>query len=785
VQTQDIPITITEDLPDPVFTLTGPSTWDGRQTITVTPDISNLATLQAKGLANLTYTWSVGGVAAAKTITTGTPTVPGVMTLTRAQGSGPMTVKLVLNNGGSLVTVTKTITVTEPATDAYVVRTPGTTEIPVTGQFYARDDSGMGKLYYNGSQSGTPTSVFLRVYTTQTGSDVLYATHTQALVAGKYAFTAPLAPGLVNYKVVYGTTTGAVDTIVNTVTDLVCGDAYIFEGQSNAWATDSLPTDVTTNPWIRTYGHTTATWGKAVRNGSDYTVGYFAYDLALSLTTQHNMPICIINGSVGGTRIDQHQANPADHTVAGSSYSIYATLLNRVLGAKLTHGIRGIIWHQGESNSGAADPTGDFDYKAYQQYFVDMSAAWKQDYPNFERYIVFQVMPKPCSMGPKGDQLRDVQRTLPLLYSKMDILNTLAVPGYIGCHFTAVGYENVADRTLPVVNHRFYGIVPPAPVTAPVLQRAYFTSSARTAIALVFDQAMSGSSFSTVNYYVDEVGGKVTSGSASGNVVTLQLNSAAATTATLDYLKDDIWNSGEATSSLLYGANTIPALTFADVPIEAASQTITFAPLPTKTFGNPLFALTATASSGLTVTYMSSDPLVASISGNAVTILKAGTTTITASQAGNASYSAATPVAQLLTVNAPTYASWATDPAQGLTAGVNDGPLDDPDHDGVANLIEFALGGAAMVSSQSVMPKLALLGGNWVFEYDRNDASIAPATIQVVEYGSDLAGWTPVTIPTTSGGVVTITDGGSSDHVKVTLPAGENQVFVRLKVSQQ
>lgn len=35
-QTMDIPITITEDLPDPVFTLTGPSSWDGRQTITIT-----------------------------------------------------------------------------------------------------------------------------------------------------------------------------------------------------------------------------------------------------------------------------------------------------------------------------------------------------------------------------------------------------------------------------------------------------------------------------------------------------------------------------------------------------------------------------------------------------------------------------------------------------------------------------------------------------------------------------------------------------------------------------
>jgi hypothetical protein len=788
IQTQDIPITVTEDLPDPVFTLTGPTTWNGRDLITVNPNISNFSTLQAKGVANLTYTWSVGGMAVATTTTAGTTTVPGSMTLTRSQGSGPLTVTLVLSNGGTLVSSSKTIAVTEPASDPYVVRTPGANEIPVTGQFYARNpNTNLGTITYNGSQSGSPTSVFLKVYTTDTGSDVLYATHTQSLVAGKYAFSAPIAPGRVTYKVVYGTTTGGSDTIVNTVTDLVCGDAYIFEGQSNAWATDGLPADTTTDPWIRTYGHTTGGWGKAVRNGNDYTVGYFAYALALSLTTQHNMPICIINGSVGGTRVDQHQANPADHTVPGSIYSIYATLLNRVIGAKLTHGIRGIFWHQGENNSGSDSPTGDYDYKSYQKYFVDMSLAWKQDYPNFGRYVIFQVMPKPCGMGPKGDQLREAQRTLPRLYSNMDILNTLAVPGYIGCHFSAVGYENVADRTLPVVNHRFYGIVPSAPVTAPLLQRAYFTSAARTAIALVFDQPVSWSSLSMSNYYVDDVGGKVTSGSASGNVVTLQLNSAAAPTATLDYIKDSVWHFREATSTLLYGANLIPALTFADVPIEVSgltSQTITFDALPGKAYLDAPFALTATASSGLTVSYMSSNPLVASVSGNTVTILKAGTTTITASQAGNGSFSAATPVPQLLTVNPASFTSWASNPAQGLTAGVNDGPLDDPDRDGIYNLMEFTLGGAPMTSSQAILPKLANSGGNWVFEYDRSDYSLAPATTQVVEYGSNLTGWTPVTIPATTAGIVTITPGSPSDHVKVTLPASGNQVFVRLKVTQ-
>lgn len=72
-----------------------------------------------------------------------------------------------------------------------------------------------------------------------------------------------------------------------------------------------------------------------------------------------------------------------------------------------------------------------------------------------------------------------------------------------------------------------------------------------------------------------------------------------------------------------------------EVAPEPISQTINFEALPSKTYGDAEFSLTATASSGLDVSYVSSDPSVATLSGAKVTILKAGTTTITASQAGN------------------------------------------------------------------------------------------------------------------------------------------------------
>ena len=82
------------------------------------------------------------------------------------------------------------------------------------------------------------------------------------------------------------------------------------------------------------------------------------------------------------------------------------------------------------------------------------------------------------------------------------------------------------------------------------------------------------------------------------------------------------------------------------------AQTITFGALASKVNGEAPFTLTGTASSGLAVTYVSSNTSVATISGSTVTILSAGSTTITASQAGDGSYTPAASVPQTLTVTA-------------------------------------------------------------------------------------------------------------------------------------
>lgn len=80
-------------------------------------------------------------------------------------------------------------------------------------------------------------------------------------------------------------------------------------------------------------------------------------------------------------------------------------------------------------------------------------------------------------------------------------------------------------------------------------------------------------------------------------------------------------------------------------------QTITFNNPGTKTPTSPAFASGATASSGLTVTLTSSTPGVCTVSGLNITPVASGTCTIVASQAGNASYSAATSVTQTFPIS--------------------------------------------------------------------------------------------------------------------------------------
>ena len=138
------------------------------------------------------------------------------------------------------------------------------------------------------------------------------------------------------------------------------------------------------------------------------------------------------------------------------------------------------------------------------------------------------------------------------------------------------------------------------------------------------------------------------------------------------------------------------------------------------------------------------------------------------------------------------YGDWAA--GKGLTAA-NNGKTQDPDNDGVANLLEFYLGGEPLTANSSILPRVVAMDATTVtFGFSRLDEAEAAFPTQRFQYGSTLAGWTPVTIGATGGTgpngitVGVVENNANPDWITVVIPralAAGGKLFGRLHLSEQ
>ena len=132
---------------------------------------------------------------------------------------------------------------------------------------------------------------------------------------------------------------------------------------------------------------------------------------------------------------------------------------------------------------------------------------------------------------------------------------------------------------------------------------------------------------------------------------------------------------GALTSTAVFTDNALNASPSASqsIPLQGTglqqSQTITFGSLTNQTLGTAPFTLSATASSGLSVSFASTTTSVCTVSGTTATLVAAGTCTIQATQAGNANYSAATPISQSFQVTAGTFTVTSNPPSATVPQG--------------------------------------------------------------------------------------------------------------------
>ena len=145
----------------------------------------------------------------------------------------------------------------------------------------------------------------------------------------------------------------------------------------------------------------------------------------------------------------------------------------------------------------------------------------------------------------------------------------------------------------------------------------------------VVQACAAGTSF-TINYGAGSSVAKVTAPSTAG---------------TATFTSGSHAGSGGAATTLTSGSP--------QVTVTPASQTITFAALSNRAYGTAAFTVSATATSGLQVSFSVATPTSCSssgVNGATITLLAAGTCTVQADQAGNANISPAPSVQQSFTI---------------------------------------------------------------------------------------------------------------------------------------
>jgi len=563
VRTRRVAVAVADTIPDPEVTLDAAAAWDGRTTIVVVPRIANRQALEAAGAGAVELDWRFSGPVVRRSA------ADGGVELRRSLMSGPLTVSLTASNGGRPATARATIQVREPPADPWLPRPPQAEDHPVDGRFYPRDGDGLATVPWSGRLDPPAAAVVLRAFACDRQ---VAAAETRPGGDGRFALSVRLPADLVAYRLEC-----LVDgRVVHQAADVLCGDVWLIVGQSNAVATD-FGKDEPPPPceWVRTFGSTAGgptarleRWCTAVQRAPEGAgeIGYWGVELGRLLAERRGRPICIVNGAVGGTRIDQHQRNDADPTDAAT---IYGRLLWRVRAAGLTHGVRGVIWHQGESDQGADGPTGGYGWETYRTLFHELAADWQDDFPNLRHMHMFQIWPRACSMGRDGsdDRLREVQRTLPRDFSRLSIMSTLGIQPPGGCHYPAAGYGEFARLLAPLMERDHDGCRQPQSVTPPDLVRARFASPAREVIELEFDQPVTWRPEAVAEFSVGGRRGLVRSGSGDGRLVSLRL-AEPAPAATLSYIDGGFWSQ----ERILRGTNGIAVLSFCDVPVAAAAD---------------------------------------------------------------------------------------------------------------------------------------------------------------------------------------------------------------------
>ena len=228
----------------------------------------------------------------------------------------------------------------------------------------------------------------------------------------------------------------------------------------------------------------------------------------------------------------------------------------------------------------------------------------------------------------------------------------------------------------------------------------------------------------------------------------------------------------------------------ATLTVTKVAQTINFAALSGKTYGDANFTVSATSTSGLAVGFSSATTSICTVSGSTVSILRAGTCTINADQAGDATFAAAPQVQRSFTVSTRALTITANNDnkvfggtktyGSGQTAFTSSGLLGS---ESIGSVTITASGGTAAndnVGSYTLTPSAAIggtfLASNYTITYVAGSLSVTAAnpsftwSNQTAQFSA--GGSTTLTAPTVNSGGSGTWSYSSSDTTVATTTAG-------------
>jgi len=362
---------------------------------------------------------------------------------------------------------------------------------------------------------------------------VLQTVLTQSLVysAGNANFnlSPTIKAELANYNLVIALLNGSTEEVVATVNNIVGGDVYIINGQSNALALNRFGSSANANigPFLRSFGThheipssvaADLSWHQAEGDlgYAQASVGQWAIRMGRVLIDETGIPIAIINNANSGKAISFFQRNDANHEDLNTNYG---RLLYRVRKAGVENNVRAILWYQGESDGGNAP--------VHEAGMINLYNDWSQDYPGFEKAYIHQLRVG-CGVSQWDIGLRNSQRLLPDKYPKIEVMSTTGVnscPDY--CHYTYInGYEVIGQHDAYLILRDLYD-VSNKNVEPPNVDHAFFNNTERTSITVVMRNKTDDLVWQAgaQNYFLLlNSSASIISGTVSGNALVLQLN---------------------------------------------------------------------------------------------------------------------------------------------------------------------------------------------------------------------------------------------------------------------